>query len=116
MTIMITAEGATLDSPASTRFGRAPYFLYIDADTATVKEAVGNTHAQDGHGVGIAAASAVLARAPDAVISGSFGPKAHEVLRQGEVDLYVLAGSTVRDVLAKFVSGSLERFTGRDSA
>lgn len=110
MTIIIAAEGPSLDSAPCSHFGRAPYFIEAEIETQTVVEAIANPHAGDGHGVGVTAATLVADRKPGAVVSGAFGPKAHAVLQAAGIDLCLLSGATVGEVVANFAAGKLERF------
>jgi predicted Fe-Mo cluster-binding NifX family protein len=114
--VVITALGPSLDSPACPRFGRAPFFLFIDPESGRVTEALQNPHVSQGHGVGLAAAATVLERQPESIVSGSFGPKAHDVLRQANVALFVLEGETVGEALNRLNAGSLQRFSGDASS
>ncbi len=109
MKIMITARGDSLDSPVDERFGRAEVFLIYDSDAKQV-EAVKNPFLNNQGGVGISAAKFAVEKGVDALVSGSFGPNALEILRASSIKLYKAQNGNVQENVDKLLSGKLEEF------
>jgi predicted Fe-Mo cluster-binding NifX family protein len=96
--ICVSAQGRDLDSELDPRFGRAPYFLFIDPVTGKL-EAVENAQAEAAHGAGIQAAQLVVARRPAAVLTGQVGPNAARVLEAAGIRVITTVHCTVREAL-----------------
>lgn len=77
MRIVVSAQGDTLDAPASPVFGRCPTYLFVDSDTMQF-EAVPNPAMSQGGGAGIQAAQFVVERGAQAVLTGNLGPNAFD--------------------------------------
>lgn len=108
VTIARTGEG--LDAPLDGRFGRAERFLIVDRETSKVVEVVENTAANEAHGAGTAAAALMRTHEVAAVISGRFGPKAHQALSAMGIEAWVASSSvTARRALEQLTAGELER-------
>lgn len=88
MKVAISATGDNLSSRVDRRFGRCPWFLFVDAESLRY-EAVENENADAISGAGAACAQLVLEKEVDAVISGQVGPNAYEVLKQEGVDIFI---------------------------
>lgn len=109
--VAITVErGGGLEQPMDPRFGRAPAFLIVDAETGQVVAVEPNAAASAGHGAGIAAAAAVANTGARSVISGRFGPKAYQALAAMKVVMWTAPpGLTVAQALESYREGSLRR-------
>jgi predicted Fe-Mo cluster-binding NifX family protein len=103
--VSVTAPqpGAAFD----TRFGRAAAFIIVDTDTGE-QQAITNPASQLGSGAGIRAAEYLVRQDVDAVISGAFGPKAHDVLHTARLRLYQAKSGTVDDLVARLLNGDLD--------
>lgn len=106
MRIVVTAEGAGLDAPASPVFGRCPHYLFVDTDTLQW-EAVANPARGASGGAGIQAAQFVVERGARAVVTGQVGPNAMGVFQAAGVSVYLFTGGTVRAAVAAFQAGTL---------
>jgi len=107
MRVGISATGGSLNAHVDDRFGRCPWFLVVDSDSLEFN-AFQNGHAQEGMGAGMAAAKDLIDAHVDAVISGQVGPKAYEILKALDVDIYLASGGiTVTDALEKLGRGEL---------
>jgi len=73
MKIAVTSTGSTLDSQLDPRFGRAAYFIIVDADTLQF-DAIENDNTAAPGGAGVNAAKLVADQAAEAVITGNCGP------------------------------------------
>jgi predicted Fe-Mo cluster-binding NifX family protein len=111
MKIVVTAQGTDLASFVDPRFGRCRHFLFIDTDSMRC-EALPNQAQQAAGGAGIQAAQFVLEKGAKAVITGSVGPNADEVLKQAGIKAYRGAG-TVQGVVEKFKEGKLPPIADR---
>ena len=109
MKILVTALGDKLSASIDERFGRAEYFVIYDTDTKEF-EAIKNPFLNDQGGVGVSTAKFTVEKGVDAVISGSYGPNALEVLRASSVKLYKAQSGTVEKNIDKLLNGKLEKF------
>lgn len=108
VTVIGTGDG--LDAPMDSRFGRAERFLIVDRDSAQVIETLDNTAAEAAHGAGTAASATMQRHEVVAVISGRFGPKAHQALSAMGIESWVAPPSlSARRALELFTSGGLEQ-------
>ena len=99
-------EDKGLDSPASSVFGRCPFFMLIDADSKKY-EIHENPARQATGGAGIQAAQWVLDQGAEIVISGNLGPKAFSVLSAGQIGAYQHTGGIAEAVLQAFQDDTL---------
>jgi predicted Fe-Mo cluster-binding NifX family protein len=106
MKIVISANGAGLDAPASLVFGRCPTYVLVDTETMEF-EAVENPAVAASGGAGIQAAQFVVERGAQAVVTGNVGPNAFNVLHSANVSLYLFGGGTVRQAVEAFRGGQL---------
>lgn len=90
-----------------TRFGRAPFFVIVDTDTEAL-EVVANSAVEQSQGAGIGAATLVLAKGVDGVLTGHLGPNALKVFQESGTQLCegVSSSDTVAEALAKFKKGA----------
>jgi len=112
MKIVISANGANLDAPASPVFGRCPTYIFVDPDLADEDgsipfEAVDNPAIAASGGAGIQAAQFVVERGAQAVVTGNVGPNAFNVFRSAGVPIYLFGGGTVRQAVEAYQSGQL---------
>jgi len=110
MKVAVSASGGTLDSPVDPRFGRSPYYVLVDTETMEY-EAVPNTSMNAPSGAGIGAAQVVAGKGVDAVLTGSVGPNATQVLSQSGIEILTGAQGTVRQVVDAFKKGELKAST-----
>ncbi len=109
MKVAISATGNTLSAAVHRLFGRCAWFLFVDSETMEC-EAVENKHADDASGAGTNCAQLVLEREVEAVISGQVGPNAYEVLKQGEVKIFIAPkDSSVSEALDKCRNDTLQQ-------
>jgi predicted Fe-Mo cluster-binding NifX family protein len=105
--IAITAQGGTLDAMMDSRFGRCAYFIFIDPATGEF-EAHKNSASEAMGGAGVQAAQSVALQKVQAVISGNFGPKAHQALSAGGIKMFSCHTRTVKEALEDYRNGRLE--------
>jgi predicted Fe-Mo cluster-binding NifX family protein len=102
--ICVSAKSRDLEAELDPRFGRAPYFLFVDPGSGAF-EAVENPMTNAAHGAGIQAAQLVLAKKPSAVLTGQIGPNAARVLEAGGIRVVTASHRTVREALAAWKRG-----------
>lgn len=109
MKVGISASGKDLNARVDDRFGRCPWFLVVDTNSLEL-EPIENRHAQEGMGAGMAAAKDLVDEHVDAVISSQVGPKAYEVLKAGNIDIFLVSDDiTVKDALGRLRRGELRK-------
>jgi len=108
--ICVTAAGNSLDAPVEPRFGRCPYFIFVDSETMAF-EAVPNMAMGAMGGAGIQAAQLIASRGAKVLITGNVGPNAFQALAAAGVRIVVGAYGTVREVVERYKRGEL-RETG----
>lgn len=109
--ITVAAPG-DLDVAMDPHFGRAPAFLYADAETGELIESVPNPSISADHGAGTSSAAAMNEAKVTAVISGHFGPKALQALGAFGIEMYQAPdGLSAREALARFGRGELTQQT-----
>jgi len=109
MKILITTVAPNLESEVDPRFGRGAYFLIVDPATLEW-HAHPNPGVNASGGAGIQSAQFVVEQKVDAVISGDFGPNAFDALNAANIAMYLFGATrTVRDAIARFNAGELER-------
>jgi predicted Fe-Mo cluster-binding NifX family protein len=106
MRIVVTADGAGFDAPASPVFGRCQTYIFVDTETLQW-EAVENPARGAPGGAGIQAAQFVVERGAQAVVTGQVGPNAMNVLQAANVPVYLFSGGTVREAAVAFNAEAL---------
>jgi len=114
MRIAVTAQGRDLGAPVDPRFGRAKFFVAVDAETGELSALDNAQNLNATQGAGIQAGRNVVELGVKAVITGHVGPKAFTTLRAGGVAVYTGATGTVADAIEQFKAGKLRQSTGAD--
>jgi predicted Fe-Mo cluster-binding NifX family protein len=107
MKIALTASGPELSNPIDPRFGRCPYFIFIDPDTMKF-EALENPNVVSPSGAGIQAAQFVADKGAKVLLTGSCGPNAFQTLQAAGVDVIVGISGTVEDAVKQYKSGQFK--------
>ncbi len=105
--IAISSEGKDLSACLDPHFGRAAYFILYDLETDQW-EALANPAADEARGAGIAAATFLVEKGVEAVITGHCGPKAFSVLKAAGIKVASAPGQTVEEVVRAAKEGCLE--------
>ncbi len=107
MKICIPANEAEFNSNVADRFARAPVIIVIDTETRDIVKL--ESAAGQSHGAGLKAAQSVLEAGATIVLSPEVGPKAMDVLKAGEIEVFLVKGGTVAEALERHEKGELER-------
>jgi predicted Fe-Mo cluster-binding NifX family protein/ferredoxin len=105
MKIAVTATGPSLDDQVEPRFGRTPYYIFVDSETMAF-EALRNPNASAGGGVGIQSAQLMSERDVQYVLTGNVGPNASQVFEAAGIHIAVEVTGTVRQAVEKFNAGA----------
>jgi len=107
MRIAISSTGKELESNLDPRFGRAAYFIILDAETMDFEAVENSQNLNLPQGAGIQAGKTVADHHVDALITGHCGPKAFKVLQKAGVKVVTGAGGKVADAIDQFKKGEL---------
>ncbi len=102
--ICVASDGDTIDSEVDSHFGRCEYFIIIKIKDNKIinSKAIKNTGLRYSHGVGISAAEIVGKSGAKIIVSGNFGPKAIDVLKQLGIKTRIDSGS-VKNAIQKYI-------------
>lgn len=108
MIICTTARAAGTNAPVEQRFGRAPYFVFVNTETGA-SESVQNPLVDAAGGVGPRAVQMIAEHGATVVITGQVGGNAAKALEMGGIKAYSYRGSgSVADALAEYTAGNLK--------
>jgi len=105
MKIAVTATGPSLDDQVEARFGRTPYYLFIDPDTMEF-EAVQNPNVAAGGGAGIQSAQLMSEYDVKYVLTGNCGPNASQVFGAAGIQVIVGVTGIIRQAVEQFKAGT----------
>lgn len=107
MRVAVSASGPELSSSVDPRFGRCPYFLFVDTESMKF-EAFENPNISSGSGVGIQSAQFVAEKGAQAVLTGSCGPNAFQTLQAAGVEVIIGVYGTVEEAVTHYKSGQIQ--------
>jgi predicted Fe-Mo cluster-binding NifX family protein len=109
--IGISANGKNLEDTISEVFARCPYFIIAEIENGKIKsfEAVKNEAGGRSGGAGIFAAKLMAEKDVKAVITKNIGPRAFEVLKQFNIEVYQGEGE-IKKAIEEFIQGKLKKF------
>jgi len=106
MKIALTSAGPDLSAEMDPRFGRCPYFLFVDTESMKF-EAVENPNVAAMGGAGIQSAQLVANKGAEAVLTGSCGPNAFQTLQAANVKVIVGVVGSIKDAIERYKTGQL---------
>lgn len=108
--VAVTSKGKELDSEVDNVFGRCQYFIFAEVKDGKIGnfEAIENKFVNQMGGAGISAAQFVTEKDVKAAITRNVGPRALDVLKQFNVEVFNSSGQ-VKEVLNKLINGKLEK-------
>jgi predicted Fe-Mo cluster-binding NifX family protein len=107
MKIAVSASSPDLAGPVDPRFGRCPYFLFVDPDSMEF-EAIENPNISSASGVGIQSAQLVAEKGAKAVLTGSCGPNAFQTLQAAGIEVIIGVSGTVQEAISHYKSGQAQ--------
>lgn len=107
MKIAVTSLGDSLDSQVDSRFGRCQYFIIVDTDSMEF-EAIENSNQALPQGVGIQSAQLIAGKNVSALLTGSCGPKAFDVLNQTSINVITGVSGLVSQAIEDYKTGKLK--------
>ncbi len=105
MKIAVTTVGPSLDEQVEPRFGRAPYYLFVDTETMEY-DAVQNPNVAAGGGAGIQSAQLMSDHGVRYVLTGNCGPNAFQVFSAAGVQVIVGVSGSARQAVEQFKTGA----------
>ena len=106
MKIAVTTVGPSLDEQVEARFGRTPYYVFVDTETMKF-EAVQNPNVSAGGGAGIQSAQLMSEHGVQYVLTGNCGPNAFQVFSAAGIQVIVGVSGIARQAVEQFKSGVL---------
>lgn len=107
MKIAISASNAELSSQVDPRFGRCPYFLFVDPETMKF-EAVENPNISSTSGAGIQSAQFLAEKGATALLTGSCGPNAFQTLQAAGIEVIIGVSGSVQQAVEQYKSGQFQ--------
>jgi len=110
MKIAVSSMDKNIDSNVSDVFGRCSYFIIAKIENQKIErtEAIENKSTDQMSGAGISTAQLMAEKKVNAVITGNVGPRALDVLRQFNIEVYSGSGA-IKEVLQEFINGKLKK-------
>jgi len=110
MKIAVSSIGKDIESNVSDVFARCPYFIIVEIKDGKIDktEIVENESVNQMGGAGISVAQLMAEKDVNTVITGNVGPRAFEVLKQFNIEIYRGEGK-VKESIEKFIEGKLEK-------
>lgn len=107
MKVAFSATGKNKDSILDQRFGRCDYFQVYDTETKEIK-VIDNEGQSASGGAGIAASNQIVNEKVDAVVTGSLGPNAFDIINESEIKMYKCDSISIEDAIEKYNLNQLE--------
>lgn len=107
MKVAVTSSGKNLDSTVDPRFGRAAYFLIVDADSLEFEVVENSDNINAFKGAGIQAAVTISNKGAKVLLTGYCGPNAFKTLAAANIKVINDMSGTVKEAVAAFKEGKL---------
>ncbi|MDD5699082.1 MAG: NifB/NifX family molybdenum-iron cluster-binding protein [Victivallaceae bacterium] len=114
MKLVFPANGTNLTAVIEPRFGRSPYFVCYDTETAIVESIPNDQNLSAAQGAGIQAATTVAGLGADYAVCSHCGPKAFRVLQAAGIKVICGAQGRLEDVIKDFEAGRLKETAAAD--
>lgn len=110
MKIAISSTGKELSDNVAELFGRCPYFVVAEIEDGKIlkTEALKNEGENQSSGAGMSAAKLLADNAVEAVVAKTVGPRAVDVLKQFNIEVYNGEGK-IQDILHDFIDKKLKK-------
>jgi len=108
--IAVSSMNKNIESDVCDVFGRSSYFVIAEIEDEKIKrtEIIENKSTNQMSGAGISAAQLMAEKNVNAVITGNVGPRAFDVLKQFNIEVYTGSG-VIKKVLQEFINGKLKK-------
>lgn len=101
MRLCITAQGNDPEAAVDPRFGRCRYFWIVDTVSGE-QEILGNPNGQNSGGAGVQSAQLMVSKGIEAVLTGSVGPNAAQVLNPAGIKIHTGITGKVTEAITLF--------------
>lgn len=110
MKIAVSSTDGNIEGNVSDIFGRCPYFIIAEIENQKIEktEAIKNKSVDQMGGAGVSTAQLMAEKNVNVVITGNVGPRAADVLKQFDIEVYSGSGA-VKKVLQEFIDGKLKK-------
>lgn len=113
MNVVIAANGPTLDSPVTKRFGHAPYYLLLNTITLQMQVIENKDHYDEAgnhgqHDETHAIIPQLVGQGAELFITGNIGPHAFELIHSLDGQVALARGMSAGEALTKLQRGELE--------
>jgi predicted Fe-Mo cluster-binding NifX family protein len=110
MKIAVSASSPDFGASVDPRFGRCPYFLFVDPETMEF-EAVENPNISSASGAGIQSAQLIANKGARALLTGSCGPNAFQTLQAAGVEVIVGVMGSIKEAVEQYKAGKFQPIT-----
>jgi len=101
MRLCITAQGNDPEAAVDPRFGRCRYFWIVDTVSGE-QEILENPNGQNSGGAGVQSAQLMVSKGVEAVLTGSVGPNAAQVLNHAGIKIHTGITGKVTEAITLF--------------
>jgi predicted Fe-Mo cluster-binding NifX family protein len=109
MKILFSATGKNWEDSVDERFGRAKGFVLYDEGTNQLSWLSNYENVDAEHGAGIKAAQLVLNTGADILIIGRIGPKAYDILKKTNLEIYKAENISLKQAYKDLQEGILNQ-------
>lgn len=107
MKVAFSATGKDIDSILDLRFGRCEVFQVYDTETNEII-VINNKGNSASGGAGIAASNQMIDEKIDAIVTGSLGPNAFNIIKESKIEMYKCTPISIKSAIEKYNNGQLE--------
>ncbi len=111
MKIAVSSNGPGLNDRIESRFGRCPYFIFVDTETLE-SDSMPNPNISLGGGAGIQSAQLMAEKGVTTVLTGNCGPNAFKVFEAAGIQVITGVDGIVQDAVQRFKSNQLSASSG----
>ncbi len=110
MKVAFSSNGKELSDNIAEFFGRCAYFIVVEVEGEKIikTESLRNENENQVSGAGMLVAKFLVEKDVDVVIAKSVGPRALDVLKQFNIEVYKEEG-VIGDVLEKFIDKKIRK-------
>jgi len=110
MKIAVSSMDKSIESNISDIFGRCKYFIIAEIENNNINktETIKNKNIDQTTGAGISTAQLMAEKDVDVIITGTVGPRALDVLKQFNIEIYSGEG-IIKNVLQEFINKKLKK-------